>query len=236
MPSISAAAASGATSGVKNPLAILFSPISFYKKLRAERAPSFWVPLVLIALASWSFTALSGTLVGFEQIAANELTLRGMAVTNASASGMISACIMLSWPITFAIVTLLAALVLYAVFSLALEYDITLRQVMMVLFCSFLPRLFKYIFSIIPLLVDSSAREHFLPSNPIPTNPGYFLADAGLNRGTLVGLTSLDLFTFWSLALVALGISTVSRRSFATTAGVVALCWAMSSLVNVLMQ
>ena len=236
MPTLSAAGAPVAHSVARNPLAILSSPISFYQKLSAQQAPSFWLPLLLITVASWSFTALSGSLVGFGQIAANEMANRGMTVADASTSGIISAVIMLSWPVTFAIVTLLASLVLYAVFVLALGYSITLRQVMAVSFYSFLPRLIKYALSIIPLVVGSSAREHFLPSNPLPTNPGYFIVDAGLSHGVMTVLTSLDFFTLWSLALIALGIGTISKRSFAYAAGVVGLCWAVSLSLKALMS
>lgn len=222
--------------GMKHPLAILFSPNAFYENLRTNRAPSFWLPLLMIAVASWSFTALCGTLVGFGQISANEMASRGITVSDPSAAGTISAVIMLSWPLTFAITTSLAGLVLYAVFSLGLGYKITLRQLFAVVFSSCLPRVFKYALCMISLFFVTSAREHFLPSNPVPTNPGYFLTDAGFSPAAMIALTSLDLFTFWSIGLIALGIAKLSRRSFGTTAGIVGLCWAVALALNVLMH
>lgn len=236
MSSLSTADTPIVASGARNPLMILFSPISFYERLRAERTPSFWLPLLLIAIASWSFTALSGTMIGFDQLAANEMASRGMTAADPSISGTIAAVIMLSWPVNFTILTLLSAVVLYAVFSMALGYDITLRQVIAVSFFACVPRLFRYVLSIIPLVADSSAPDRFLPSNPLPTNPAYFLGDAGLSHGVMAALASLDLFTLWSLVLIALGIKIIGRRPFAPTAGVVGLCWVVFLLVKMLMQ
>lgn len=236
MSSQSAANVTAVAPGIKHPLAILFSPKAFYENLRTDRAPSFWLPVLLIAIASWSFTALCGTLVGFDQISANEMASRGITVSDPSAAATISAVIMLSWPVTFSITILLAGLVLYAIFPLGLGYNITLRQLFAVLFSSCLPRVFKYALCMLSLYFVASAREHFLPSNPVPTNPGYFLADAGFSPEVMIVLTSLDLFTFWSAALVAWGIATLSRRSFAATAGIVGVCWAVSLVLNVLMH
>jgi hypothetical protein len=221
--------------GPGNPLEILVSPAAFFERVRSGDAPSFWMPTILISLSSWGFTALCGWLVGFDQIAANEMALRGIAVTDPSISGRISAAFMLSWPFTFVLTTLLASVVLYAVFALAMGYELTLRQTMAVLFFSHLPRIIRFPLCLIPLLIGSATREHFLTSNPLATNPGFFYLDSNTNRGLLLALSSLDLFTFWTLALVARGVSIISKQPFVTTAVVVLLCWALLLALKVLM-
>lgn len=218
-----------------NPLAILVSPLTFFERLRSVEAPSFWPPAILISLGSWGFTALSGWLVGFDQIAANEMAVRGVTVTDPSFYGRVSAVLMLSWPFTFVLLTLLASVALYGVFALAMGYKLSLRQMMAVLFFAHLPRIFRYILCLVPLLVVTTTREHFLTSNPLPTNPGFFFWDAEINRGLLVALSSFDLFTFWTLTLIACGVSTISSRPFAKTAGVVMFCWTLLLAVKVLM-
>ncbi len=210
-----------------NPLEILVSPIVFFEKMRFIERPSFWLPVVLISLSSWGFTAICGWLVGFDQIAANEMAARGIEMTDTTASGAISAGFMFSWPITFVVTTLLASVAIYAVFALALGYKLTPRQTIAVLFFSHIPRIVRYIFCLVPLLVGSQSRAHFLTSNPLPTNPGFFFLDAEINRHLLVALTSIDLFTFWTLALIACGIGTIGKRPFAKTASVVLLCWVL---------
>jgi hypothetical protein len=59
--------------------------------------------------------------------------------------------------------------------------------------------------------------NRFNPQSPIPTNLGFFLNPASTSRPLYALATSLDLLTFWFIALLALGLARVSRGAVKST-------------------
>jgi hypothetical protein len=61
--------------------------------------------------------------------------------------------------------------------------------------------------------------EHFIsnPSNPTPTSVGFFLNPIGTSKPVLALAGSLEIFTFWNMALLAVGFSVASGRKAKVT-------------------
>lgn len=77
--------------------------------------------------------------------------------------------------------------------------------------------------------------EHFNPNNPMPTNPGFFLNPLETSRLLLVFAGSLDLFSFWYLALLGIGYSAASGgkvKAFSISALFFG-CWLVYVLLKV---
>ena len=77
--------------------------------------------------------------------------------------------------------------------------------------------------------------EHFNPNNPMPTNPGFFLDPLATSKPLLVFASSLDLFTFWFIALLGIGYSAASGgkvKAFSISALFFG-CWLVVVLVKV---
>ncbi len=54
--------------------------------------------------------------------------------------------------------------------------------------------------------------EHFNPSNPVPTSLGFFLDPTHTPKPLVALASSIDLFTFWFMALLSIGFSAATRK------------------------
>lgn len=54
--------------------------------------------------------------------------------------------------------------------------------------------------------------EHFNPQNPVPTNPGFFMNPLESSKPLLALAGSIDIFSFWLMALFGIGFSHASGR------------------------
>ena len=66
--------------------------------------------------------------------------------------------------------------------------------------------------------------------NPLGTNPGYYMSDAG--AGLRAALSFLDLFGLWSIFLAIIGIAIVARKSKGQAAIVVLSWWILGLLLT----
>jgi len=79
--------------------------------------------------------------------------------------------------------------------------------------------LLKTVLAIVSL-VAGVASDGFTFQNPVATNPGYFLDPAA--SPVLYGfLTKIDVFTIWTLALAAIGITCISKVKTGTAFAIV---------------
>lgn len=77
--------------------------------------------------------------------------------------------------------------------------------------------------------------EHFNPNNPMPTSPGFFLDPLETSKPLLAIATSLDILSFWFIALLGIGYSAASDGKVAAFS-VSALffgCWLVFVLIKV---
>jgi hypothetical protein len=85
------------------------------------------------------------------------------------------------------------------------------------------PRLLKGVIAAIVLLNRKSI-SFFMLADPVRSNPG-FLVDPKLHPVAFAFLTSIDIFSLWTVALFVIGYSAISRLSRGKTAAIVIILW-----------
>ena len=83
------------------------------------------------------------------------------------------------------------------------------------------------------LLTGGVNLETFRVTNPLGTNPGYYLPD-GSSPVLVAALSFLDIFSVWIFCLQAIGTSIVARISLGKAIGSVAIWWVLYSLLKIL--
>jgi len=110
------------------------------------------------------------------------------------------------WPI----IVLVVAGVFLFVFNVLLGTQLVYRQVLAVTSYSMLPQAVGGVLALVLLFIKDPA--DFDLQNPVASNIGAFL-DPNTVPAWLVGLgSSLDLFVFWSLLLLATGLAAAARK------------------------
>jgi hypothetical protein len=77
--------------------------------------------------------------------------------------------------------------------------------------------------------------DRFNPNNPMPTNPGFFMNPLETSKPLLAFAGSLDLFSFWFIALLGIGYSAASGgkvKAFSISALFFG-CWLVFVLIRV---
>lgn len=192
---------------------------------------SWWAPLIIIAVVSTIFVYVADEKVGFEKIAENQIRMQPKQADRIEQmpadqrdkvmrqqvkwTRIIAYCfpvIMMAW---FAIV----AAVLLATLKFGASAEMKFKTLFALVIYSSLVGLLKTVLAILSLLAGV-AGDGFTFQNPVATNPGYFLDPAA--SPVLYGLlTKMDVFTFWTLALAAIGITCISKVKTGTAFAVV---------------
>ena len=90
------------------------------------------------------------------------------------------------------------------------ESDVSFKQVFSVCSYSWLPLGLYQILTLVVLHFTNPA--DFNLKNPAPFNVGWFLDPSSTSAWAVSLGTSLDLFSFWVMALLALGLSVAARK------------------------
>jgi hypothetical protein len=96
---------------------------------------------------------------------------------------------------------------------------------------AWLPMLFVYLLAIISLLAGVSS-DGFMVQSPAATNLGGFM-DPTSSPALYALLSSVDIFTFWSLSLMAIGVACISKVKRGTAFAVVFGWFALWVLIKV---
>jgi len=106
---------------------------------------------------------------------------------------------------------LVVAAVLLFIFNFVLGAEVPFARAMAVVFYAYVPFVVIYsILLIISLLVSADPNAIDL-SNPMPTNPGFFMDPLG-NQFVFTFASALDIFNIWTIILLGLGFSTASSN------------------------
>ena len=103
-----------------------------------------------------------------------------------------------------------AAAVLMAVFNFMLGAEVPFQRAMAVVFYSYLPFIISTILLTVSVLVSSDPNTIDL-TNPMPTNPGFFMDPQG-NKFIYSIVSGLDIFNIWVVTLLGLGFAASSSN------------------------
>jgi hypothetical protein len=211
---------------------VFVSPAAAFADI--ARRPSWWVPIVLGVLVSLVYITAYSNRVGWDRVIQQQLdqSSRGQNMTPAQRQAAIQVAERIA-PITGYIgvtagallVVFILAVVLMFLFDNIMGASIGLNRMMAIVSYAQLPRVLVTGLALLVMYLKSP--DDFDIRNPLVFNVAALLpGDAPQWQRTLGG--SLDLFTFWVLALTAIGISAAAPRiKFGKALGGVLFPWAL---------
>jgi len=133
------------------------------------------------------------------------------------------------WPLMMIVFVGILAGVLMATFNFGLGAEVKFKQAMAVSMYAFLPSIVKTL--IATAVVGAGAAEGFTFQNPVASNLSG-LVDPSSSHFLYSILTSLDVFSIWTLVLTGIGYSCITRVKRGTCMGVVFGWWIVVTLVG----
>ena len=217
---------------------VVWSPGVAFRDIAAR--PRWWPPLVILVLASLIFTYTFTQRVGWERF------FRQQAETNSRMQSMpadqreqaVAAQIrfgpMISYAaivVGFPIMALATAGVFLFLFRTVLGATLSFRQAFAVVCYSWVPLLFGSIMGLAVMMLKNP--DEFDLQYPTLTNIGAFLEPNSTPKWLLSLGTSIDVFTLWTLVLLATGFAAAGRKiTWGSSFGCVLGTWAVYVLLK----
>jgi len=197
--------------------------------------PHFYVPIILVCIASLCLIFLFSQHVGFDRLIQQSLDQnprtqnmppeqreRAMQMGMSIGRTMAYVTAVAAPPIS---VLVIAAVLLFIANSM-LGSELRYGQMAAITAYAMLTSLVSVALSIVVMFVRSP--EDFDLRNPLAFNVGAFLNADTTPKWLLSLATSIDLFSFWTMALIAIGIVVASRKvSFSKALVAVIIPWAI---------
>jgi len=196
-----------------------------------RRNSSWWAPWILISVVALLFVYTVQVKVGFDQVIRNEIANNARSEAQLSRlpadqraerlQGIIkfTQAVAYASPVTGLIAFVIIAAVLVATFNFGAGASIPFKTSLAVVTYGNLPTVVYSLLGILSLAVGVNP-EGFNIKNPVATNPAYFLDPTG-NRFVYGMASALDLFVLWTLILMAIGYSAVSKLKRSTAVAVI---------------
>jgi hypothetical protein len=203
------------------------------------RSASWWLPFLLMLLASVAAAFSIDKKVGFDRVTQMAVMQNPQAadqmahLTPEEQAARMSIATVITKDSVYAgglfllAIAALGALLLWASFNFGLGAQTTYGQNLAVFLYAYLPHLFLVLLEIVFLWMGVNT-ENFDVNFPVGTSLGYYFSDAP--NWIRTALSFLDLFGLWSLVLMVLGMAIISRRS-KTQAAVIVVGWWLLSLL-----
>jgi hypothetical protein len=206
---------------------MFFAPRKTFEDLK--RNPSWWVPWLVSGIFIAIFGVVAVQKIDMVQFLQREIDKspsaqrrmeqltpeqrqKGLAM---QATG--TKVVFYIYPLFTLVGGLIIAAILMAVFNFMLGAEVPFQRAMAVVFYSYVPLIISTILLTVSVLVSSDPNTIDL-TNPMPTNPGFFM-DAQGNKFIYAIASSLDIFSIWVVTLLGLGFATSSsnRKPTAST-------------------
>ena len=194
---------------------------------------SWWLPYLLALLVGLLFVASVGSKVGWETVTRNNLansTKQQAQIDKlppaqqqqqvAMIARITRTIAWISPVVASLIVGAIVAGVLLGTFNFGLGAHATYGGLFAVYFFSTLPQVLKGLLEAVMLLLGA-AGDSFQISNPLGSNPAFYLQGSSTPHWIISTLSWLDFFTVWQLVLLIIGSSIVAKVSRGKAAAVV---------------
>ena len=216
---------------------VFFSPQSTFPDI--VRRPRWWIPMILLAIMSTVVVSAYGRHVGWERairqaIERNPRTEQMSAQQREQAIQMttkVTSVAAYAAGIFGAISMMVVAAVLIFLFNILMSADLKFPSMLGIVGYSFLPTLISSALTLVVMFMKDP--EDFDIQRPLAFNVGAFLPEGTPRWAVLTG-NSFDLFSFWIIALLAIGISSSVRRiSFSKALITILFPWAIVVVLRV---
>jgi hypothetical protein len=199
---------------------VFIAPSKTFEDLK--RNPSWWVPWLVTAIFLVIFGAVAVQKIDISRFIQQQIEKspsaqrrmeqltpeqreRGIAM---QATG--TKVVFYIYPVFTLVGGLVIAAVLMAVFNFMLGAEVPFQRAMAVVFYSFVPLIISTVLLTVSLLASSDPNTIDL-TNPMPTNPGFFMDPQG-NKFIYAIISSLDIFSIWVVTLLGLGFAKASSN------------------------
>ncbi|HEY1342356.1 MAG TPA: Yip1 family protein, partial [Bryobacteraceae bacterium] len=217
---------------------VFFEPKKTFEDI--ARRPTFIVPMVLVILFSLAFTISISQKIGWErvvtqQMAQNPQTAQMPPEQRQQAINMgskIAGIIAYVGPILgVPLYCLIAAAVLLGIASGIMSAGLKFKQVFAIVAWSGMPGLISALLGIVVMYMKNP--DDFNMNNPIAFNVGAFMDPQGSKFAYSLA-SSIDLFSFWTIFLIATGLKAAAGKklSFGGALFAVVLPWAIVILAK----
>lgn len=206
---------------------VFLSPVRTFASIAAR--PTWILPVAIGAGLSLPLSELILSKTDWRATVTEQVAKGGRTLTEAQIDQAVEQARRLSWvwdilavaaPV---VVTFLLAAVFWAACH-AFGWEVRFKQSLGVTAHAFLPGVL-YSLGLAAVLWNRPTVNPQKISDLTPTNLGYFAADADRVTHGLLG--SIDLFSFWSMALLVLGLSAAAKTSRGRMAALVVSLWAL---------
>lgn len=210
---------------------IWFEPGRVFEQV--ARAPRWWIPLLILSIATLAYLAAFSTQVGWDTFIRHEMDnnprlenlsseqREGIVRTQgkvASIAGYVGA------PIGMVANACIVAALLILIFKYLLDAPCGFGQTLGVVSWSMLPGLLH--FGAATLMVYLQSPQDFDLKNPVGVNIGYYLGSESPAWMRSL-LSSIDLFSFWNLLLITTGMSVVARKPWGSALVGILIPWGL---------
>jgi hypothetical protein len=197
--------------------------------------PRWYVPVILLTLCSLAVVVTYSQHVGWDHIVRQsmEQSSRTQNMTPEQREQAVAMGVKFGSVIGYiqgflgpTIGVLIVAGVLMFIANGMLAAQLRYAQMLGIVAYSFLPGVLSAILIVAVMFMKSP--EDFDIRNPLAFNPGAFLNPDSTPKWLISLASSFDLFSFWSIALLAIGISCAGRKiTFSKALGAVLIPWAL---------
>jgi hypothetical protein len=204
---------------------VFFAPTKTFSDIR--RNASWWVPFVLISLFSYALVFTVDKKVGFEQVSENQIKMNHRAVEQMDqlppaerarrmdVSVKITRGISYLIPVLILITDVIIAAVLMATFNFGLGTEVKFGQALAIVMYAGVVTLLRPVLAIASLLAGSNV-EAFNFSNPVGTNPAYYMSLDSATSWVYHLASWFDVFTIWLFVLIGVGFAVVGKKKISS--------------------
>jgi len=210
---------------------VFFSPGNAFADI--ARRPRWWIPLILIAILSTIYLNAFTQRVGWDSVirpaietnqATQSMTAQQREQLIITYEGFYKYVGYLSVVGTLFSVFITAVILMF-LFDTMMSAGIGLKRMMAIVAYGFLPLLIQTALSMVVLFLKDP--EEFNLRNPLMFNVGAFMSTDSPAALRALG-SSVDLFSFWIIILLAIGVSAAGRKvSFGKAFAGIILPWAL---------
>jgi Yip1 domain len=181
------------------------------------RRPDFIAPLIILLVCSVAVTESVVAHIGMERILRIALEQRGQQLTPEQfqrALGIQTVIVHISGVLALPIVLLVLAGLGLLIVNVMFGSQVSFLKAFSVTCYASLVHVVEYAMGLAMVFLGDA--EHFNVNGFIPSNPGFFLNPLETSKVVMALASSVDLFTFWSLALLGMGFSAATDRKVST--------------------
>ena len=205
------------------------APSKTFTDLR--RSASWWLPFLIGGIVHVMFIYVVDQKVGFRKVVENQIRIqpkqaarleslpadqRETAMRQQTGFWRVFSYV---GPVIGLLFYLIISAVLFGTFKFAVNADIRFKTMYALVVFAWLPQVFVSLLAILALLAGVSS-DGFMIQSPAATSLGAFV-DPSSAPVLFALLSSIDVFTFWSLALMAIGVTCISKVKRGTAYAVV---------------